>query len=434
MNEYEFFSNVDNWREIYKDCFEKNIITNAIVFESNVLRNKIVKELLDGSYVIGLPRIVDIQKDDGGTRRLLVLNDKDRVVFTMLYRFVQDKSFNLTHPYCVSYRPGLPIYKNVQVVYKAYRKYSYGYKIDLSKYFDTVPIDVIHKVIDKLFEHKGLNEVVKRFYDTNRVYDNSYVVHYYKSLGQGCSLSVLLANIVLYELDCEMEKLCNFYIRYSDDIVLMCETEEQLEHAYERLDSLSLKVNKNKTSRLNGMFKFLGYNISKDSIHVSNNKRERMKKLIKSSIRDIDKTKQKDAYIRDCLQSVYRAITSYGARYSMLQQWFLGCTDDEDLIWLQQQIKDNIRPLTHDFPCLGPPFIRFCQKEIRGHTYPDEFADFYFIAAMTVFLQGIGKIFCPVNIRTIFSPLLIQRVHITICTTGTDFFATMPRIPYIMHL
>ena len=84
MNEYEFFSNVDNWREIYKDCFEKNIITNAIVFESNVLRNKIVKELLDGSYVIGLPRIVDIQKDDGGTRRLLVLNDKDRVVFTII--------------------------------------------------------------------------------------------------------------------------------------------------------------------------------------------------------------------------------------------------------------------------------------------------------------------------------------------------------------
>jgi hypothetical protein len=81
-------------------------------------------------------------------------------------------------------------------------------------------------------------------------------------------------------------------------------------------------------------------------------------------------------------------------------------------------------------PAIYPPL----PEKIRSHAHSDKLATFYLITAIAVFLQGIVKILCPVNVRTIFSPLLIQRIHITVGTAGTDFLAAMPWIPDIMHV
>lgn len=100
---------------------------------------------------------------------------------------------------------------------------------------------------------------------------------------------------------------------------------------------------------------------------------------------------------------------------------------------LGQKIKDDIRPLPHDFPGLVPPFVSLFQEKVRSHAHPDKLAALYLITTIAVFLQGIGKILRAINEGAVLPSLLIQRIHIAVGTAGADFLAAMPWIPDIMH-
>lgn len=82
---------------------------------------------------------------------------------------------------------------------------------------------------------------------------------------QGSPLSPLLCNIVLHEFDVAMKRAGYHLVRYADDFVVTCRTEDEakeaLEFAARRLAALRLQINQEKTRviRFEQGLEFLGY-------------------------------------------------------------------------------------------------------------------------------------------------------------------------------
>lgn len=138
--------------------------------------------------------------------------------------------------------------------------------VDLRKYFDSIP-------------HQGLmNEVARRIAD-GRVLD---LIEAYLHQGvlegmklwrpetgtpQGAVISPLLANVYLHPVDVAMRQAGFALIRYADDMVVMCRTQEEAENALAKLRELvearGLQLHPDKTRLAHLMvkpgFQFLGY-------------------------------------------------------------------------------------------------------------------------------------------------------------------------------
>ena len=86
---------------------------------------------------------------------------------------------------------------------------------------------------------------------------------------QGGPLSALLSNIVLNELDKELERRGNPFVRYADDSLIFCRSRRGAERVCEGLTNfiekkLPLQVNREKTEvGIASEMKFLGYSFYK---------------------------------------------------------------------------------------------------------------------------------------------------------------------------
>jgi len=123
--------------------------------------------------------------------------------------------------------------------------------MDMEKFFDTV-------------NHSKLIEILSRTINDNRVlslihkYLNAGVVVEHKfeateqGVPQGGPLSPLLSNIMLNELDKELTNRGHRFVRYADDMVILCKSRRGAERVKESIthfieNKLFLKVNKEKT-------------------------------------------------------------------------------------------------------------------------------------------------------------------------------------------
>ena len=160
-----------------------------------------------------------------------------------------------------------------------------GYKADLSKYFDSVRIDVIDKALDELSTSSPLDKIVKEYYHTDLVFDvDGNLVEHYGSLKQGCAFAAFLANYVLKDIDAVLSKMDILYYRYSDDILMVGkDADRALEALQQMLKEKGLVLNPKKVESLSRdtFFTFLGFNILGPNITFS-------KKSIKNLQKEIE--------------------------------------------------------------------------------------------------------------------------------------------------
>jgi RNA-directed DNA polymerase len=142
---------------------------------------------------------------------------------------------------------------------------------DLKGYFDTIPHGPLlerigRKIADgrvlRLIEgylKAGVMESVKAWQPTE------------KGTPQGAVISPLLANIYLDPLDWEMAAAGFDMVRYADDFVVLCRSEEQARQAWEKIQEFAkangLRLHPKKTQIANarepGGFDFLGYHFER---------------------------------------------------------------------------------------------------------------------------------------------------------------------------
>jgi hypothetical protein len=162
-----------------------------------------------------------------------------------------------------------------------------GFKADLSKYFDSVPIRYIDEIFDRMETKIGKSkiiDIVRKYYHTDLCFDiNGNLIKHYQSLKQGCAVASFLADAVLYPIDEAVNTLNVYYVRYSDDLMAVG---RDWKDAYIlvkfRLADMEMTLNPKKVEFVykDKWVKFLGFNIKGDKITLSKNRVKSFQKEI----------------------------------------------------------------------------------------------------------------------------------------------------------
>lgn len=298
----EMFFNHDIWQEMIDKANEKGI--NLTVVKQLCVpqvRVQLYERIINGQYEIAPPHIAKIPKDTPGEFREVYVNeDVDRIVLTLINDCLCELFPELIHPHCKSYQKGIGCQEVVQTITKEITKLDnnkdsnfIGYKADLSKYFDSVKIEIIDDIFDTFERKLGFEigtepviSILRKYYHNDLVFDlDGNLIEHYGSLKQGCAVASILANIVLYDIDDTLSKMNIIYYRYSDDIVMIGKDADKAKEVLENmLQKYGLKLNPRKVEALysNKWFKFLGFNIKGDMITLSKNRVKKFQKEIVS--------------------------------------------------------------------------------------------------------------------------------------------------------
>lgn len=281
-----------NWKDDLETSHDKGLVDVSETLVNPEARAKVYTAIKNGTYQIMPPRECQIPKDNGEYRTVYICSDIDRVILRVINNLLLDECHYMIHKSCKSYQKGLSTQKTVKEVVKniqSVRAETIGLKVDLSKYFDSVPIRFIDEVFDRIEQDKGASKVIdllRKFYHQDLCFnlEGNLVKHFF-SLGQGVATASFLANAVLYNIDEELSKLDIFYVRYSDDLLLIGNEWEVAEQKLRKLlNEKELILNPNKVEVLSKdkFFKFLGFSIRGSEISLSKSRLKQFQKEIES--------------------------------------------------------------------------------------------------------------------------------------------------------
>jgi hypothetical protein len=248
--------------------------------------------IITDNYEIAPPHQAQIPKDNGDMRIVYVNENIDRVFLSIVNNLFFDLFPEFVHKSCKSYQSGIGCGKIVQEVSRQMIKSDtreVGVKMDLTKYFDTVPLKYIDEIFDRMEDKFGKSkiiDIVRKYYHADLCFDvNGDLIEHYQSLKQGCAVASFLADAVLYELDSAVNTLDVYYVRYSDDLLALG---PDWKDAYLLiggiLSDMKMTLNPKKVEIVyrDRWVKFLGFNIKGDKITLSKSRVKSFQKEIEA--------------------------------------------------------------------------------------------------------------------------------------------------------
>lgn len=276
------------WEDALRKGVFKGIDSDVIRFYmSPVGREQLLAEIVSGQYVIETPHTALIPKDTPGEFRKVFINKpKGRLFLSIVNDILFEICPDMVHKSCTSYQKGIGCGKVVKKASALIEELSgnthktIGWKSDLSKYFDTVPIKYIDGVFDEVEKRHGhsvIIDIVRDYYHNDLYYDCELKkeIEHYQSLKQGCAVASFLADAVLYHVDEKLSNLDGFYVRYSDDCLFIGKDYQQAMRIMKtELSYMDMTLNPKKVEYLDNdhWFKFLGFAIKGSSISLAKNR------------------------------------------------------------------------------------------------------------------------------------------------------------------
>lgn len=139
--------------------------------------------------------------------------------------------------------------------------------IDIQKYFDTINHELLMEEVKKELSDGRVLRMIEKSLSRGVMETTKSYAALEEGTPQGSVISPLLANIFLHPVDEAMTKEGYQVVRYADDCVVMCWTQEEAERAMRRMQELieerGLRLHPEKTKLVDatapGGFDFLGY-------------------------------------------------------------------------------------------------------------------------------------------------------------------------------
>ena len=216
---------------------------------------KLWNRMSSGSYFPGPVRAVEIPKDHGaGVRVLGVANVADRVAQTAAAMLLEEELEPIFHPDSYGYRPGRSAHDALAVARKRCWNKDWVLDLDVRAFFDSVPHDLLMKAVAHHSDERWVLLYIQRWLKAPMTMQDGTTAPRERGTPQGSPISPLLANLFMhYGFDKWMDREhpgCAFE-RYTDDVVICCDTEQQARQLWaglvERLGSLGLELHPDKT-------------------------------------------------------------------------------------------------------------------------------------------------------------------------------------------
>jgi RNA-directed DNA polymerase len=231
---------------------------SIVEFEADLKNNlyKIWNRMSSGTYFPPPVRAVEIPKSSGGTRILGVPAVGDRVAQTVAAMALEPRAESVFHDDSYGYRRNRGALDAVGTCRERCWAKSWVIDLDVRKFFDSVPWDLVVKAVQANVTHeqRWITLCVKRWLAAPVKMPDGRVAARDKGTPQGSAISPVLANLFMhYAFDKWLERefpMVDFE-RYADDAVVHCATEQQarkvLAALEERMAEVGLQLHPDKT-------------------------------------------------------------------------------------------------------------------------------------------------------------------------------------------
>ena len=228
-------------------------------FEKDLKGNlyKVWNRMSSGTYFPPPVRAVEIPKPhDAGTRMLGVPTVADRVAQTVAAARLEAVVEPLFHPDSYGYRPGRGPLDAVAACRKRCWKYDWVIDLDIRKFFDSVPWDLVVKAVRHHTDHdtRWIVLYVERWLAAPLQLPGGTLQERDRGTPQGSAISPVIANLFMhYAFDLWMGRKFPAlrFERFADDAVIHCVSERQalmvLDAVRGRMAEAGLELHPDKT-------------------------------------------------------------------------------------------------------------------------------------------------------------------------------------------
>ena len=232
--------------------------------------HELTNRIISGKYRQHPVMRVYIPKDNGEMRPLGIPRVIDRLVQQAVAQELSREFEPRFSDNSYGFRPNRSAHDAIRkVIANANDGYEYVIDLDLAKFFDTVNHSKLLQVLSETIKDGRVISLIHKFLRA-KIMDEGKVTTPTIGTPQGGPVSPVLANILLNELDKELDKRGHHFVRYADDMIIMCKSQRAAQRSYESISKfiekkLFLNINRDKTKvcHLSDDVKFLGYTFIK---------------------------------------------------------------------------------------------------------------------------------------------------------------------------
>ena len=332
----EYLLDNSKWNEFLNYKLSKDFVPKKEkeIFEDFIINKKyeaVCAGILDGTYSFSTPKKHLISKGHSRKKRAVYTFSNDEMLVLKYISY-------LLYEYDDLFSPNLYSFRNSRGVKNAIRNISniktihkmYGYKVDISNYFNSIDIDILLDNLKTDIKDEMLFSLFESILKNDSVIYNDEIIHEKKGVMAGTPISAFLANYYIKEIDEFFWNQKLVYCRYADDIILFCQNKDELISFKQKLlayfDKYNLSINSDKEYFFepDDKWEFLGFSFYENKIDLSDNTIRKIKGKIRRSARGIRRWMiKKDASYQVALKAMNR---KYNRK-------FFGKQDKEELSW-----------------------------------------------------------------------------------------------------
>ena len=326
------------WRSVRRNRGAAGIDKVSIqMFAKNLAANldRLMRELKQRTYEPLPARRVYIPKDAKQTkfRPLGIPAVRDRVAQEVLRRLLTPIFEARFHDHSFGFRPGRSCHQAVEKVLELGRQgHRWVLDADISGFFDNLRHQAVMGELSEVVADGNILRLVEKFLRAGVLEAGKYLP---TRVGtpQGGVVSPLLANIALNVLDWHLHNLGYQFVRYADDFVVLCRSEQEAKEALTAVEQLlkerlglCLSAEKTKVTRFHEGFTFLGFDIKSRYVRMRSKSVENFKTKIRTLTQ---RSHNLEATVIAKLNRVIRGTANYfatpwshcGDAYRSLDRW-----------------------------------------------------------------------------------------------------------------